>query len=254
MSRITPKSTRFHRRFWPLDGTRLNYWTFARRSKLSHRCLATRGPPAKTIPPTGTSSASSRIQSRFSSIKFFGWYARQQHHRPYITELCSMALVYCVGDFSAQILSADGYDAHRTVRSITIGAVAAIPSRTWFLFLGRNFNYSSAMVSTWTKVVVNQLVYTSLFNVYFFAAHAILSGMAISGTIERVKMTVPTSLPRSFLYWPFVTAVNFTYVQPQSRSVITAIFAVFWQSYMSWLNAQAQKHDEAQASTFNLPA
>ncbi|KEF51715.1 uncharacterized protein A1O9_12350 [Exophiala aquamarina CBS 119918] len=139
------------------------------------------------------------------------------------------------------------------MRNITIGAVAAIPSHKWFLFLGRNFNYCSAMVSTWIKVVVNQLVYTPLFNVYFFAFHAILSGMALTGAIERVKNTVPTSLPRSFLYWPFVTAFNFTYAQPQSRSVVTAALAVFWQSYMSWLNVQAQKHEKGHASTFNLP-
>lgn len=245
MCGITPHSASFRRGFSLLNGARSNCWRLTRRSKLFHRCLATGRPCAKTIPSkSGTNSASSRIQSYFAStLKCFGWYARQQRRRPYVTEVCSMALIYCVGDLSAQMFSADGYDVHRTMRSITIGVVVAIPSHKWFLFLGQNFNYSSAMVSTSTKVVVNQLVYTTLFNVYFFAFHALLSGMDITGVIERVRNTVPTSLPRSFLYWPFVTAFNFTYVQPQSRSVVTAIFAVFWQSYLSWLNAHAEKKE-----------
>lgn len=246
MSAITTCSALFRRRFRPLNGGGLNCWTFAH-SKPSQCCMSIGRSLAKTIPlNSGASLAPSAIRSYGSSLrKCFGWYARQQHHRPYMTEICSMVLVYCVGDFCAQLLGPDGFDAHRTLRSITIGALVAIPSRKWFLFLGRNFNYSSAMVSTWTKVVVNQLVYTSLFNVYFFASHAILSGLTFSGVIERVKNTVPTSLPRSFLIWPFITAFNFTYVQPQSRSVVTAIFSVFWQSYLSWLNAQAQKHEKS---------
>lgn len=232
------------------------WWTFLRYPKPSRRYLATsKRQSAITSPPppkSGTNPASSQTQGSSRMLKSLNWYARQQHGRPYMTELCSMALIYCVGDLSAQVLSADGYDGHQTLRSITIGLVAAIPSRKWFSFLARNFNYSSAMASTCTKVAVNQLVYTSLFNVYFFASHAILSGMAVTGVVQRIKNTVSKSLPRSFLYWPFVMAFNFTYVKPQSRSVVTAIFAVFWQAYMSWLNAQAQKHEKGLASTVDL--
>jgi hypothetical protein len=41
------------------------------------------------------------------------------------------------------------------------------------------------------------------------------------------------SQPRSLPYWPFVTAFNFTHVQPEFRSVVVAIFAVFWRPCMS---------------------
>ena len=139
----------------------------------------------------------------------------------------------------------DDFDPRRSLRSIVVGLVIAIPSREWFLFLGRRFNYShSPTLSLCAKVAANQLFYTPLFNVYFFAFHGILSGDGLMGAIERVKNTVPTSIPRSFLYWPLVTAFNFTYVQPQSRSVATSIFAVFWQSYLSWLNRSAEKGPE----------
>lgn len=78
-----------------------------------------------------------------------------------------------------------------------------------------------------------ELFYTLFFNVYFFAFPALLSGERITGAVERVRNLVSTSISRSFLYWPLVTAFNFTYVKPQSRSIGTSTFAVFWQSYLS---------------------
>ncbi|KAE8363543.1 hypothetical protein BDV27DRAFT_165419 [Aspergillus caelatus] len=179
------------------------------------------------------------------ALALLDWYSHSQSRRPYLTQLCLTPLIYCIGDLSAQMIGDDDFDPRRSFRSIVIGLVIAIPSREWFLFLGRRFNYSYfPSLSLCTKVAANQLFYTPLFNVYFFAFHGILSGEGVPGAIERVKNTVPTSIPRSFLYWPLVTAFNFTYVQPQSRSVATSIFAVFWQSYLSWLNSSAEKGTE----------
>lgn len=262
MPAFAPPSAPFRRHLGFLNSARLRWLRLSRRFKSFHPNLPKARPRAdyklnsktSSSSKSGTNSASYRIRSYFSPVaKFFDWYSRQQHHRPYITELCSTPLIYCLGDFTAQMLGADDYDPYRTVRSITIGAVASIPSYKWFLFLGRNFNYSSATVSIGIKVLLNQLAYTPLFNIYFFAFHAILSGGGITGVIERVKNTVPTSIPRSFLYWPFVTAFNFTYVRPQSRSVATGVFAVFWQSYLSWLNTQAKKYERSSTSTFSPP-
>lgn len=175
---------------------------------------------------------------------FVNWYSYSQSRRPYTTQLCLTPLIYCIGDFSAQTVGDDGFDYRRSLRSIVVGLVIAIPSREWFLFLVRRFNYNSSSLSIGLKVALNQLLYTPLFNVYFFGFHGILSGEGVMGAVERVKNTVPTSIPRSFLYWPFVTTFNFIYIKPQSRSVATSIFAVFWQSYLSWLNNSAEKGTE----------
>ena len=255
MPRVTHPLALFHSRFCLQNGAKSNRRTLGRCFEPSYRYLFTGKSPAKmTETKDRMNSTSSQTRTYLSStLKCFRWYFRQQQRRPYVTELCTMAVIYSLGDLSAQMNSVDDYDVHRTMRSITIGIVAAIPSRKWFLLLGRNFNYSSKIASTTTKVVLNQLIYTPLFIVYFFAFHAILAAQGINGAIERVKHTVPKSLPRSFLYWPLVTALNFTYVPPQSRSVVTGIFAVVWQSYLSLLNAQAQKYEKGNASAILLP-
>ncbi|KAF4986746.1 hypothetical protein FDECE_15793, partial [Fusarium decemcellulare] len=159
-----------------------------------------------------------------------------ESHRPYITQLYTAPCIYCTGDLSAQMIGGDGYDLSRSLRSLAVEAVISLPSYKWFMMLRRHFNYPSAALSTAVKVFVNQAVYTPLVNVYFFAFHAMLRGEGVGAAVDRVKTGASTSIPRSFLYWPLVTAVNFTYVPPQSRSVAASTAAVFWQSYMSYLN------------------
>lgn len=195
--------------------------------------------------PTSSENPAAAFPSRYFRplARFFAWYARQQSLRPYITQLCSTPIIFGVGDLSAQTIGDDEYDLARSLRTIIIGAVISIPSYKWFLLLGRHFNYSSTALSTGAKVAVNQFVYTPLFNVYFFAFHAFLSGEGAVGTVERVKSAVSESIPRSFLYWPLATTINFTYVQPQYRAVVTGLFGVVWQTYLSWLNRRTEKDE-----------
>ena len=70
-----------------------------------------------------------------------------------------------------------------------------------------------------TKVIVNQIVFTPIFNSYFFGMQSILSGDNIFDAWERIKRTVPTSFINSLKLWPAVTAFNFTYISPQYRAL-----------------------------------
>lgn len=170
-------------------------------------------------------------------VSFFEWFSRSQSRRPYLTQLCVTPVIFCIGDFSAQMIGdGDDLDYYSSLRSIVIGSVIAIPTYKWFLFLGRSFNYNSFPLSLGAKVTANQAIYTPLFNIYFFASHGILAGDGIGGCIQRVEDKASISIPRSFSFWPFVTALNFTYVKPHYRSIVTAIFSAFWQTYLSWLN------------------
>lgn len=85
------------------------------------------------------------------------------------------------------------------------------------MFLSRNFNYSSRLLSLATKIVVNQCVFTPLFNSYFFGMQAFLAGDTLVEVWERIKRTVPTSMVNSIKVWPLVTAVNFTWVPIEVR-------------------------------------
>ena len=112
------------------------------------------------------------------------------------------------------------------------------------MYLGTAFNYPSKFLSLGTKVVVNQIVFTPIFNSYFFGMQSLLSGDSFLDAWERIKRTVPTSFVNSCKLWPAVTAFNFTYVLPQYRALFAGIVAVGWQSYLSWLNQKAANEEK----------
>ncbi|KAM0213150.1 hypothetical protein ACHAPQ_007476 [Fusarium lateritium] len=129
-------------------------------------------------------------------------YARAQSKRPYRTQVATAVVIYIAADLSAQYVSDNEYDPARTLRNAAIGGLAAIP------------NYK--------------------------CAQALLSGETISGTIERVKDTVPTSIMNSCKLWPMVTAFSFTFLPIDWRPLFHGVVAVGWQTYLSFLNRQAE--------------
>lgn len=122
------------------------------------------------------------------------------------------------------------------------------------MFLSRNFNYPSKVLSIATKIVVNQAVFTPLFNSYFFGMQAFLAGETLAECWERIKRTVPTSMKNSIKLWPVVTAVNFTFVPIEYRSAFAGIIAVGWQTYLSWLNRLAEEEEVKERLGDRIPS
>lgn len=110
-----------------------------------------------------------------------------------------------------------------------------------FMFLHHNFNYASKAQSVAIKVVVQQIVFTPVFNTYFFSAQSLLAGASLQESWERLQMALPVSIKNSLKLWPAVTAFSFLYVPPHFRSVFAGCIAVGWQTYLSWLNQKAAR-------------
>ncbi|KAF7717494.1 Uncharacterized protein PECH_007952 [Penicillium ucsense] len=252
----------------------------ARNSASKSASSATTQPPnTSAVPATaGAAAASSpaNVAVRSKGIRAMisagpvgqlgRWYSRVQERRPYMTQLCSSVVVYLFGDLSAQLLfpsdppqptkfvdqtgqegddeqtaRGGGYDPWRTVRHLMVGAGSSIPSYNWFMFLHNNFNYPSKFLSILTKVVVQQICFTPVFNTYFFSMHSLLAGATIEETWERLKKALPVSVTNSVKLWPAVTAFSFMYVPAQFRNVFAGVIAVGWQTYLSWLNQKAAR-------------
>lgn len=109
------------------------------------------------------------------------------------------------------------------------------------MFLHNHFNYPSKLLSVLTKVVVQQICFTPVFNTYFFSMHSLLAGGTLEETWERLKKALPVSITNSVKLWPAVTAFSFMYVPAQFRNVFSGIIAVGWQTYLSWLNQKAAR-------------
>jgi hypothetical protein len=65
---------------------------------------------------------------------FFRWFHRTQTKHPYRVQLGTTLTTYLCGDLLAQDIGGEKYDGWRTVRMLTIGAVAAVPGYKWYLY------------------------------------------------------------------------------------------------------------------------
>lgn len=215
--------------------------------------------PTKTSPPKEDpipSSSNVAPLPIWERLGPFTWaahsYGRAQRKRPYVTQLCSSLVIAFCADASVQRMNRGPYDPKRTTRSLIIGGISSIPSYNWFLWLAQNFNYSSRILSLLTKVAINQVFFTPLFNTYFFGMQALLAGEGLRASWNRVCQTVPTSVVNSLKVWPAVTAINFTFIPLEYRSIFAGVFAVGWQTYLMFLNRKAE--DAKTAALAVLPA
>ena len=174
-------------------------------------------------------------------------YTRIHSRRPYLTQFISALTIYLIGDLTAQSIApsppapddstgARAYDPWRTARALAIGGIAAIPGYKWFMFLARHFNYESKAISVGVKVLVNQMLFTPVFNCYFFGMQCGLSGANAREVVERLRNTVgrprtpekrrlltreqvPTSWVNSWKLWPAVTAFSFAFIRVELRGL-----------------------------------
>ena len=64
---------------------------------------------------------------------FFNWFHRTQERRPYTVQVCTTLTTYLCGDLLAQDIGGEPYDSKRTLRMLTIGALASIPGYKWYV-------------------------------------------------------------------------------------------------------------------------
>ena len=125
-------------------------------------------------------------------------YGRMQQRNPYLTQFSTTVIIYFLGDISAQGFGSKGfttkeYEPIRGVRAMIIGGIWSIPGYEWFLWLGRNFNYSSWARTVGTKILISQAVFAPTINTYFFSMQTLLAGGSLADVKRRVMDTVPVS-------------------------------------------------------------
>ncbi|EFX05469.1 dihydroorotate reductase [Grosmannia clavigera kw1407] len=242
------------------------------KSKPQRKSLPAPGPPKEDPIPIANNVSPLPLWQRLGPLtRAAEGYARAQRNRPYVTQVCSSLVIALCADLSVQRMSAwvaekevvptdsitptsssplstYSYDPVRTARSLVIGAIFAIPTYRWFIFLSRNFNYSSHIFSLTVKIVVNQLCYTPVFNSYFFGMQALLAGDTPQEAFDRVRRTVPISFVNALKLWPAVTAFSFTFVPMEYRSVFSGVIAVGWQTINTNRSVSTSPHSEAGVS------
>ncbi|KAI5462765.1 hypothetical protein BGZ63DRAFT_504487 [Mariannaea sp. PMI_226] len=175
-------------------------------------------------------------------------YGRSQRARPYLTQIWSAIAIYLGADLSAQYLGENDYDPARTARNLIIGGIAAIPYYKYLTWLSKSFNYSSRWLSLGAKIVFNQVAVAPVFGAYYFGSQALLSGNGVSSAIERIKRTLPAIFINAAKFWSPSTAFSVTFVPIEYRAIFAGCVAIVWQTYLSFMNRQAELLEERTAN------
>jgi hypothetical protein len=99
----------------------------------SHRHVSTKPPPASKPKDEPIDIPTSLWHQRLGPVTdFFSWFHRTQQKRPLTVQVCTSLTVYLCGDLLAQEIGGEIYDPTRTLRMLTIGALASIPGYKWW--------------------------------------------------------------------------------------------------------------------------
>ncbi|KAF9652708.1 hypothetical protein BDM02DRAFT_3183395 [Thelephora ganbajun] len=172
--------------------------------------------------------------------------------RPMLAQCATGGFLFGFGDVIAQQLvegRGKDHDFTRTVRLGFYGGIMFAPIMTkWYQFLNRlQFNTpSKALVY---RVYLDQAVFSPAAVVFFFGSMSVLEGKGLGGATDKISHAyVPTLLRNWAVYIP-TQVINFTVIPSHLRFVFVGVVSLFWNTYLSSVNAREQRLYDAEHGT-----
>ncbi|OIW26008.1 hypothetical protein CONLIGDRAFT_515878 [Coniochaeta ligniaria NRRL 30616] len=168
-----------------------------------------------------------------------GWYQARLAARPLLTQSITSAVLFAVGDVTAQqLVEKKGFENHdlaRTGRMALYGGTIFGPAATtWFGFLQRNVNLRTTNRTILARVALDQGVFAPTFIGVFLSSMAVLEGTSPQ---EKLEKSYTPALLTNYMIWPFVQLVNFKFVPLHHRVLFVNVISIGWNCYLSYLNS-----------------
>ncbi|CCC72046.1 hypothetical protein NCAS_0J00670 [Naumovozyma castellii] len=192
-------------------------------------------------------------------MKLFNLYNRCLRTHPKTTNAIMTGTLFGVGDISAQILFAPteqpkqgdeieqkkkNFDWHRTSRAVIYGSmIFSFIGDKWYKILQNNvklplrFQHNKSL-SMLYKVSVDQLAFAPLGVPFYFSCMTIMEGGTMKDVETKIKTQWWRTLVTNWCVWPLFQMVNFTWVPLQHRLLAVNVVAIFWNTYLSYMNSR----------------
>ncbi|KIK78188.1 hypothetical protein PAXRUDRAFT_339496 [Paxillus rubicundulus Ve08.2h10] len=161
--------------------------------------------------------------------------------RPILAQSATAAFLFGAGDIIAQqAIERQGkhHDFMRTARITFYGGAFFGPALTkWYQLLNR-IKFASPTRGVIYRVWLDQAVLTPVAVGFFFGTMSILEGRGISGAKERINKNYQSTLVRNWTVFIPTQIINFAIVPPHLRFVVVSVVSLFWNTYLSAVNAQ----------------
>ncbi|TRM68541.1 hypothetical protein BD626DRAFT_482044 [Schizophyllum amplum] len=160
--------------------------------------------------------------------------------RPFLTQCASAATLFGAGDVVAQQwIEKKGTD-HDFLRTARLGFYGGClfgpPIVMWFNFLNK-LKFANATTGVVARTAIDQGMMSPIAITWFFGWMSTLEGKP-SEAPEKLKSAFVPTLLRNWAVFVPVQILNFSVVPPQGRFVFVSIVNLFWNTYLSAVNAQ----------------
>ncbi|KAI0033872.1 hypothetical protein K488DRAFT_77606 [Vararia minispora EC-137] len=164
--------------------------------------------------------------------------------RPVLGSCLTSAVLFGAGDVAAQQAverRGTDHDLARTARlAFYGGAVFGPPVATWFGVLGR-LQFTSPAKAVVYRTFLDQTLAAPVMVGVFFSVMPLLEGRGPAESQRRLSANYANTLIANWGVFVPAQLVNFSVVPPQLRFVFIGVVSLFWNTYLSAVNAaQAQ--------------
>ncbi|KAI5985734.1 hypothetical protein EDD15DRAFT_2388216 [Pisolithus albus] len=172
---------------------------------------------------------------------FLKFYNAALIRRPILAQSATAAVLFGAGDIIAQqAIEQRGkkHDFLRTARLTFYGGAMFGPALTkWYQLLNR-IKFSSPTKAVVYRVWLDQAILTPVAVAVFFGTMSVLEGQGISGA------TYQPTLIRNWMVFIPTQIINFSIVPHHLRFVVVSVVSLFWNTYLSAVNARSQRQLE----------
>ncbi|KAI6104971.1 hypothetical protein EDD16DRAFT_244026 [Pisolithus croceorrhizus] len=167
--------------------------------------------------------------------------------RPMLAQSATAAVLFGAGDIIAQQAieqRGKNHDFLRTARLTFYGGAVFGPALTkWYQLLNR-IKFSSPTKAVVYRVWLDQAILTPVAVGVFFGTMSILEGQGVSGAVERTRTAYEPTLIRNWMVFIPTQIINFSIVPHHLRFVVVSVVSLFWNTYLSAVNARSQRQLE----------
>lgn len=174
------------------------------------------------------------------------WYHTSLARWPYRTQALTAGLLFGTGDAIAQkwIEGKGRYEIARTGRLFVYATLIFTPIHfQWQALAMKYITFPGPAYKTvLTRVAVEQSLITPPIVAIFFGSQALMEGKGWEVAKLRVEEKWWPTQIKSWSVWIPVQLFNFAVVPHMLRVPFASVVAVFWQAYMSVLNARPSQN------------
>lgn len=179
-----------------------------------------------------------RLWSALTKLPADNWmvYESAMQNAPWRTSAIISGVAYFLADWTAQTYEGSGvfgFSTLRLLRTTLVGAAVLAPFAHWYYSLQDALIPTAVWFAPPLKLVIDQTIYVSFYNVIFLGCCGLLSLQSPSRVFTDVRENYWPVLKAGWRLWPFVHILTYTVIPTSHKLLWVDAVEVAWVTYLS---------------------